>query len=438
MRNLNKTGWLLLAIIFLAVPGQAFAESSEIIVVQSNEIVPHDKFVGGQIIKNEGTIKGDLIFWGQSISSDGTIEGDAIGVGQNVHLAGNVLGNVRTGGSTVNLSSQIGKNVNVFGGVITLAESSVVNGSLIALGGKINLNGKIKGRTLIGGGKILLNGEFFGDVDINDFGISESAFDDHNLKAELARPVRKRLTRHRPAFDDYNLKAKLTVLPGTVIHGKLKFRGANAEIQQGAKVADFQWIKSSTTARERQKRDIYQYARKFVRLLFTTAVYFLIGLLLFKLFPAFFRKTAELTDQKPWNAIGYGSVAIFSTIAAAIACIILFILSLFMSPAFGFIFGITATAFYVLLFYLATIPVALWLGGLILKKKPLAYRFGIGLAVYSLGLFVLVVLGKLFAIGPVFQALTLVARFGAVLLGAGALLYAIGEVYLPGKKGESR
>ena len=67
MRNLNKTGWLLLAIIFLAVSEPAFAESSEIIVVQSNEIVPHDKFVGGQIIKNEGTIKGDLIFWGQSI-----------------------------------------------------------------------------------------------------------------------------------------------------------------------------------------------------------------------------------------------------------------------------------------------------------------------------------------------------------------------------------
>jgi hypothetical protein len=337
-----------------------------------------------------------------------------MGAGQDVDLAGNILGNVRTAGANVNLSGQIGKNVTVFGGAITLARGSVVNGNVTAFGSKINLDGTVKGNVLARGRSIVLSGEFFGNVNINNPGKGKLKFD-----------YRRR-------------EAKLTVLPGTIIHGTLTFGGTNADIQEGAKIADFQWDKSKAAAPDKHKQEIYYYLWKFVRLLVTTTVYFLIGLLLFRLFPTFFGRAAAFVTEKPLNALGGGLITVFSTIVVAIVCVILLAFSLLMSPVFGIVSSVAAIGFYALLFFLATIPVAVWLGTLVLREKPLAYRLGIGLIMLKAGLFFLMVLGGLPAIGPVFPALAFVVRFGVILLGGGALLSTIRETYLTAKKEEVR
>ena len=409
-RYLWGIGWLALVIAFLIMAGPVFAKSSATVVIQEKEVISGDKYVRAQVFKNEGTIKGDLMYWAQNILSQGTIEGDAIGAGQDVNLAGNILGNVRTAGANVNLSGQIGKNVTIFAGAVTLARDSVINGNVNVFGGKINLDGSVKGNVLARGHGVVLSGEFFGNVEVNSPGMKKPKFD------------------HGPGG------SKLTVLPGTIIHGTLNFGGDNADIQEGAKINDFQWDKSKVTAPDKQKREVYHYLWKFVRFFVTTAAYFLIGLLLFRLFPAFFGRAAEFVSEKPWNAIGGGLIAVFSTIAAAIFCVILLALSLLMSPAFGIVSSITAIGFYALMFFLATIPVTLWLGTLIFKEKPLAYRFGTGLIMLNAGLFLLMILGRLPAIGPVFPALAFVVKFGVVLLGGGALLRAVRETYLAVKK----
>ena len=258
------------------------------------------------------------------ISSQGTVEGDAIGAGQDVDLAGNILGNVRTAGANVNLSGQIGKNVTVFGGAITLARNSVVNGNVTAYGGKINLDGKVKGNVLAVG-IVLCSAESFSVMST----INSSS-------------------KRKPRFDHVPGESKLTVLPGTIIHGTLKFGGANADIQEGAKISDFQWDKSKMTAPDKQKREVYYYLWKLVRLLVTTAFYFLIGLMLFRLFPTFFGRAAAFVTEKPWNAIGGGLITVFSTIVVAIVCVVLLIFSLLMSPVFGIVSSITAIGFYAL------------------------------------------------------------------------------------------
>lgn len=413
MKNyVRKIGLLVLGIAFLVILAPRFVSASATVTIQDKEVVAGDKHVRAQVFRNEGTIKGDLVYWAQNILSQGTIEGDAMGAGQDVSLAGNILGNVRTAGANVSLSGQVEKNVTVFGGVVNLNRNSVVNGNVTALGGKINLDGKVKGNVIIGGHTVVLSGEFFGNVAVNSPG------------------------RRKPRFDHGPGESKLTVLPGTVIHGRLTYKGANADIQEGAKINDFQWDKSKTATPDKQKREVYYYLWKFVRLLVTTAVYFLIGLLLFRLFPTFFGRVAAFVTEKPWNALGGGLVTVFSTIVVAIVCVILLAFSLLMSPVFGVVSSVAAIGFYSLLFFLATIPVAVWLGTLVLREKPLAYRLGIGLITLKVGLFFLMVLGELPAIGPVFPALAFVVRFGVVLLGCGALLRAIRETYLAVKKEE--
>jgi hypothetical protein len=414
MKKWRKSSWVILclSLVCLLVSGAVWAKSSAIVTVQKEQVISGDEFAAGQLIKNDGIIKGDMFFWGQNISSTGTIEGDAIGIGQDVNLSGNILGDVRSGGSTVTLSGTAGKNVTVIGGVIKFMENSLTQGNIIAFGGQINISGKIKGRTIIGGGTITLNGEFFGDVDVNNFDLPEPEGKDQG--------------------------ASLTVLPGTIIHGKLKFRGSNAQIQKGAQVADFQWIKSKITPAERQKREITGALWKFIKLLFTTAAYFLIGLLLLRLFRGIAGKTEQFAAAKPWNAMGYGLIALVSTIGALIVCILLLVLSLLMSPAFGLVFGASVTAGYIVLFYLATIPAAVWLGGILLKgRRDIAYRFGLGLVLINVGLFIVDLFGKLPAVGPIFPVLGFIVRFGAILLGAGALLYSIRQIYLAAKNVES-
>lgn len=415
LKKFSKTGWLLLLsmIMLFTISSVTLAGSATNVVISKEQHINRDKFVWAQMFQNEGVIKGDLFVWAQNINSTGTVVGDILGMGQEFNLAGSVLGNIRTVGGTINLAGNIGKNVNVFGGVLNLADTSVIGGNLLAFCGQVTINGKVKGHTSIFAGKVVLNGEFFGDVDVHtDF-------------------------KHNRHFfgNDEKIKTSLTVLPGTIIHGKLTYRGMKADIQKGAQIASYHQVRSRFSAAELQQQVIHKTIWKFVRLIFGAAVYFLIALLLYRLFPVFFKRQGELISQKPLNMLGYGLVTIFSTIITLIVCIILLLLSILISPVFGLIFGLTSVAIYLLLFFFSIIPVAQWLGNLLTKENlTLPYRFGIGLATFTLGLFILALLAKLPMIGPIFHVFSFLIKFGAILLGTGTLLAAFRDSYQAAKK----
>jgi len=398
---------LLLVGITLLVTGTVWARSSATVVIPPREVVEGDRWVAGQLIRNEGTVRGDLVFAGQNISSTGTIEGDAIGAGQDIFIGGSVLGDVRAAGASVNLAGHIGKNVNAAGANVSLARGGTIEGTMRAFAASVNLDGKVRGKTRIGARTIVLGGEFLGDVDVNNY------------------------DRHKPRAGDGREKTKLTVLPGAVIHGTLTFRGESADIQKGAQVKDFQWAKPPSAQAGKERRVIYRHAWKFVRLLFTIAVYFLMGLLLLKTFPTFFRRAVGYLGGKPWNALDYGAIRLTAGFAVAIACIVLLVLSVIMSPAFGIVSSLGAIAFYAGLFLFAAIPVSLWLGSLMFNEKSEAYRLGAGLVVLNVGLFVFMLLGLLPLVGPVFSGLSFAIKLAVLLLGTGGLIHALRKAVSP-------
>lgn len=411
-KNILKPCLMSAAVIFCMASGITLAKSSTIDTVKPGEVFPRDKFVAAQNFRNDGTIKGDLFFWAQSASSTGTVTGDVIGAGQDVSLSGTVQGNIRAVGGTVTVSGTVMKNVITCGPTVLLTDGSRIDGSLITCGQSIVINGTVKGNTHIYGENIALQGEFFGDVTVNHFGIDKQD------------------------RDDFNLKDSLTVLPGAVIHGKLTFEGTAADIQKGARVADFKWIKTKAARDEGISQETRKQIWKFVKLLFTTIVLFLIGLALYKSFPTVFNGMGDLSAQKPWNAILYGLIVVFTTIPAVVTFIVLMALSVIMSPAFGLIFGLTATGTYVTLFYFSTIPAALWLGNLILKNRTnVLLRFGLGLILFNLTLFILNLLAALHIAGPLFAAVAFIVKFGGVLLGTGVLMHAIKELFALTRRG---
>jgi hypothetical protein len=371
--------------------------------VQPGEAISGDKWMAGQIVKNDGTIKGDMVCWGQTISSTGPVEGDIIGAGQNISVTGKVTGNVRAAGATIDLRGEVGKNATLFGNNVGTTRGSTINGTLLAMGNRVDIEGKVKGRTTIGARTAILGGEFFGDVEINNF------------------------TRWEPRHQGRGVAATVTVLPGTVIHGTLRFRGSQADIQPGAQVGHFEWKKAGTIPPSAGRSEFYRYGWRFVRLLFTTAAWFCVGLVFLRLFPSFFNRMVDTVSKRPWNSIGYGAVAVFSTIVVLVACIVLLVLSVIMSPGFGLVSAAVAVSFYLALFFIATIPAALWIGGMLVKERSIAYRLAAGLIVLNVGLFLCALLSKLAFAGVFFSVIRFLAGLGVALLGGGALLHTLKE-----------
>lgn len=411
----KKKSILFLTMALFLISGIALADSP-MVTVEATEVINRDKFVGAQSIRNEGTIQGDLFFGARDLWSTGTVTGDIIGAGSEVSVNGPVLGNIRVAGGTINLSAKVGKNTNLFGGVINLAKETEIGGNLLACGGKIDINGIVKGYTHIEAENTVLKGEFFGDVDVNTY-----------FSNEL-----KENRRHDPEHE-----STLTVLSGTVIHGKLKYRGLKLNLEEGTKIGNVDWVKPAIKSTEIQRRELAKEFWALIRLLFGTAVYFLLGWAFFKLFPNIFRRQGDIIAAKPLNVVGAGLIGLVSTLASMIVFVVLLIFSFLINPGIGLIFGTAMTLGYILLFYFSTIPVALWLGSLILKKNlNVPYRFGVGLFLLTVGLFILRLLTQLSVVEPLFPTLKFLTVFAVLITGTGALLYTARDLITAARKGE--
>ncbi|MDF2522865.1 MAG: hypothetical protein K0R31_506, partial [Clostridiales bacterium] len=286
MKINKKVIAILLALLILISAGFVYA-AAELSSVKPGEATPRDWFTANQTVRNEGTVKGDMISIGQTIYSGGTVEGDLIGAAGDVGIYGTVLGDVRAAGGNIAFNSKVSKNVNLFAGDISINPDSTIGGSLLAYGGNVKVEGKAAGYTRLGAGKITLNGEF-GDVDIN-------------------------LENNQKNTDD---STSLVILPGTVINGTLTYKGiTQADIKEGARIKDIKWIKPDISQLEKTNRKEVFNFWKFVKMLMAMIVYFFIAVIFYKVFPSIFVRQGDIIAKKPLNVIGTGLIGILTVIA---------------------------------------------------------------------------------------------------------------------------
>ncbi len=389
------------ALLILVTGAAAFGEPAEDVIIKVGETVKGDRYAFAQMLRNDGTVKGDLIFLAQNAASAGTVEGDVIGGGQSVDLSGTVRGNVRAAGKSVVLSGQIGKNVNAFGETVRLRKGSTVGGSLLSGARSVTAGGTVRGNVRLFAQSVTLGGEFFGDVTIN------GGFE--KLKDE---------------DDSHPATTKLTVLPGTVVHGTLAFTGSAADVSTDARIGKFDWKKTPEQASAfRAGKTVW----KSVRIVFMSVAFMLLGLLLFRAFPSAFARIDDFSFQKPWSASAWGLAVIFSPVAAIVLFILLLALSVLISPAFGFVFGIATAGIYAVLVLLSAIPAGMLVGRLIARNKSMSARLVIGLVVLNGVVLLFELAGNIPAAGHAFNAIAFVIRFCAVMIGTGALAHALKE-----------
>lgn len=366
------------------------------------EVIDDDVYAADQAVRNEGTIKGDFIAAGQNVVNDGIVEGDFISGSGEISLGGKVLGDARVAAGNVAVKGAVDKNLNVFAGNIDIKKDSEIGRNILAAGGTIKIDGKVNGITRLHGGKITLNGEFLRDVEVS---IDE---------------------------EEGNSGVGLVVGKDAIVHGKLTYKGVKeAQISDGAKVGDFEWKKLQTDKNKKEKQKPVDYLKEFIKLLLSTLVYFLIGILVYKFLPGYFQSQGRYIAQKPLNTIGVGLLAIIAILASVIVFAVLMMLSIMLiSPSIGLIFGTVVLLIYILLFYFSTFPVSVWLGGMLLKGDRYSdmKKFGAGLAVITSGFFILKLLSEIPVTGFIFSLVSFIAAFIFVILGIGALLYVVRDI----------
>jgi len=395
---MNKTArnfcvLLVLTVIITSFAAVAFALGVEPV---NTSIVSGDMYTAGQKVSNSGTVQGDIIAAGQDVSSSGSVEGDFLAAGMNVDLTGKVIGDMRSAGQNIIISGEAGKNITAAAQTISCKNSSIINGNILAFGNSIDISGIVKGKSTLYGNSITLGGQFLGDVDVytGDSG-------------------------------------KLTVLPNTTVQGKLTYTGGQAaEVSSQATVNSFDWSRPVIGAPSQTPAEPVWQTRliSFFGLLITTAVYFLLGLLIYKYFPTAFVNQAKFITEKPASAFAKGITMFALQFAFLIGFVILLVLSiLLVSPSIAFALGFFVITFYTLLFYFSALPVALWLGNTILgqEKFSVIHRLGLGLLTIKVVMYLLGLLSDVF--GPV-GIVIFIVNFAILLVGSGTIIHSLKEV----------
>ena len=346
---------------------------------------PPEVSVQGFTIRQGETHKGNVVRFAPLVSIEGTLDGDLYVTAKNVRISGVVTGDVFVAGSDVEVTGEIKKsfraaagnvavdgtvdgNVLVTGGNLILGSKSHVEGSVSAYTGQLTHHGTIDGSLTFTGGTASLGGKVKDDATITADSIAiESGA---RIEGDVTYSTRK------PMNDE--LRA---IAGGVVVYDEKPVQAKKAKARKDGQLVPTKFGVGKWIA-------------------FFSAS-FLFGCALLAVFGEHESKVTAAIGTDALRCAGIGFVSILVTIAVVLSAILLITIP----------FVLIYLLAYIVVAYLAKIPVAIWLGRLLLDKAkrpsgPYMTLFT-GLAVIYI-VFMIPVLGVL-------------AQCLAALLGLGAM-----------------
>lgn len=375
-------------LIFLMIGMVMALAADESFTVSSGEIHDDDLLAGGYSVTNDGTVKGDLLAAAQTLTVRGAVEGDIIALASDVNCSGEVGGSLRLAGGNISISSRVARNLMLIGSNCMLGKDSVVKKNVYMLGDTIKSMGTVEGKSLVYGSDVTLGGVYNGDVNVH---ITDK-------------------------------DGRLSLLPGTVINGKLTYKGETEfYLPSDVQVQSYEFVKASPPDSVGVLRlDVMATIKK----LATLTVYFLFALLLFRLFPKFFVRSGNYISQSPLAAAGVGLAALGTFVGGLLLLLILFLLLIAIMDfsVFGFT-GLVFVCFGLFTLVFADIPVSLWLGDKLARKTgSVPAKLAAGFVVIQTAKLAFKLLSSLSSVGSIFGAFGFLINAAVWLLGTGAVL----------------
>jgi cytoskeletal protein CcmA (bactofilin family) len=137
------------------------------VVVDSNETINGDLYVGAGTTIVDGTVDGDLTVASGTLDVRGSVTGSVNATGGNVTIAGNVGGAVRSFGGNLTVSGEVGRDLVAAGGNVVIDNGATVGGDVAGGAGTLVIAGSVDGDVLAGVGELTVRGTIGGDVNVN-------------------------------------------------------------------------------------------------------------------------------------------------------------------------------------------------------------------------------------------------------------------------------
>ena len=308
------------------------------------------------------SVPGDVILMGRDVLFSGSAGGDYLGAGGEQMIGGRIHGSIRAAGGETHVTAAVDRNVTIAGGSVALDSAADIGRNAYLFAGEVNVSGTVRGSLLASGGSVTLNGVIGRDVEISGGELHVGP------RAQIAGNLRYRVPARKVHIDP---AARIS---GTVIA---------VPVSRGWGVWHWLWMLGFLVA----------------------------GAVAVALLPRFSTESAELSARSPVRS---GLVGLGWIILAAIAIVIAAI------TVIGIPLALLTTAVYITLVYLGRVPVAIWLGALLLRGRARPGREG-ALLSFLVGGFLLIVVQLIPLIGQLAIALATCVGIGAILLRINAL-----------------
>lgn len=137
------------------------------VIIEANEVIEDDLYVGANRLVINGTVKGDVLAGATQIEVNGKIEGDLMAGAQTIVINGEVTDDVRVGAAvlTIGETGKIGDDLLAGGYSIEAKAGSVIGGNVMGGSGQSTLNGSVGGDVNLGAGGLVINGAIAGNVE---------------------------------------------------------------------------------------------------------------------------------------------------------------------------------------------------------------------------------------------------------------------------------
>ena len=302
------------------------------------------------------SVAGDAILAGGDVRFSGAAVGDYLGAGGKQTIGGRIHGSLRAAGGEIDVTALVDRNATVIGGDVELDSAAIVVRNAYLVGGNVQIKGTVQGSLLASGGSVMLNGLVGRDVEI-------AAGSFHlGPRAQIAGNLRLRVPEGKVRIDPAaRVGGTVTVLPG---RKKGMFR--------------FLWMFGFIVA----------------------------GAVAIALVPRFGAEAAEILRKSPGRSALVGLASLILIPCAIVIAAVTIV---------GIPLALLGSALYVVLVYLARVPIAVWLGQQFPGGQSRSGREG-ALLNFLIGALILLVIGFVPAVGGLVMAVATIFGLGTLLL----------------------
>jgi hypothetical protein len=136
------------------------------VVIEADEVIEDDLYIGAESIVVDGTIKGDLFAGAAFVTINGTVEGDLVTGAQSVTINGSVEGDVMAFAQSVVVNGTIGDDLRSGAAAMQIGPDAKLGDDLLFGGASLEAKdgSSIGGDIVVGGGQVLVAGDTEGNI----------------------------------------------------------------------------------------------------------------------------------------------------------------------------------------------------------------------------------------------------------------------------------